>query len=236
MDDIVRLHSLFSNELKTASWSFFVWKGINKVAVSDRIVHDVLNKNALSWVTISHSLQCTFFITLGRLFDIDGRVFSVHAFLRACMNNIDQFSREALKARKKSLCQNGAPSRLEEYVQAAYVPSKEDFQFLRDETSKKHKEYEEIYRPIRNKVIAHTEMQTVDNVHILFGKTTMEQVEGFLVFLHQIKMIVFDLLYNGNLSKIGDYKFDDEARVYADIERLLMTLKAQPPTDVEINR
>lgn len=112
------------------------------------------------------------------------------------------------------------------YLAGAYVPCEKDFQILRGETSKHQRKYEQIYRPIRNKVIAHKEQQTIENVDKLFGKTNIGQIQEFLNFLYQIEHIVFDLLYNGRLSEIGSYKFSEDNFVQKDVEGLLGRVKA----------
>ena len=225
MDNIERLLKLFRDEITTACWAFFVWKTINNTAFGDDRVHKALNENALSWNIITHSLQNTFFVTLGRIFDVDGNAFSIHAFLRACIENIDQFSVEALRERKIREANGKTTGWLEDYLSDAYVPCESDFQRLRGETSKRHKQYEEIYRPIRNKVIAHKEQQTIENVDELFGKTSIDQIEEILNFLFQVQSIVFELLFNGRLCAIGEFTFDEDKYVQNDVKDMLRKLK-----------
>ncbi len=224
MEDIEHLHKLFRNEVTTASWSFFVWKSINNIASDNKKIYNALGGNALSWSIITHSLQSNFFVTLGRLFDISGDAFSIHSFLRACIDNIDQFSIDALRERKLRGINGKEPDWLNEYLKEAYVPSEKDFQRLKGETSKYQKDYEAIYRPIRNKLIAHKEKQTMENVNELFGKTNISQIEDFLSFLYQIENIVSDLLFNGRLAGIGHYTFKEEDFVAKDISSLLAKL------------
>ena len=100
MDNLENAYKIFRNEVTTAAWSFFVWKGFNNIASADKEIYWAINENALSWNIITHSLQSTFFITLGRLFDIDGEAFSVHSLLRSSIDNIDQFSLDNLRQRK----------------------------------------------------------------------------------------------------------------------------------------
>ena len=197
------------------------------MAASNKEIYNAINKNALSWNIIAHSLQCTFFITLGRLFDLDGEAFSIHAFLRACIDNIDQFSKEALRIRKIKDLNGKEPYWLNKYIEDAYAPAEKDLQILRGETSKKQKEYEDVYKPIRNQIIAHKDKQAIESVDELFGKTRIGQVEEILQFLHQIEMIVFELLANGHLSRIGDFSSNEEAYVQKDVASLLKSLQAQ---------
>ena len=227
MEGIAKLLNLFRIEVITASQAFYTWKAINNIASSSREVHDALNKNALSWNIIAHSLQSTFFITLGRLFDIHGKSFSIHAFLRACIDNIDQFSKDYLRNRKMEDQKGNEPTWLKQYIEDAYVPVKRDFELLIVETSKQQKTYEKVYRPIRNQIIAHKDKETIDNVDKLFVETKIEQIEDILNFLYQIEMVIFDLLMNGHLSKIGDYASNEETYVQKDIQDLLNKICVQ---------
>ncbi|MCK5345666.1 MAG: hypothetical protein KAR20_19785, partial [Candidatus Heimdallarchaeota archaeon] len=98
---------------------------------------------------------------------------------------------------------------------------------------KHQKDYEATYRPIRNKVIAHKEKQTMANVNELFGKTNIGQIEVFLWFLYQVENIVSDLLFNGRLADIGHYTFKEENFATKDISSLLekLTCKSQALTE-----
>ena len=226
---MIKVESLlqhFSAEVDGASQAFFLWKGINNLATDDREIYRILNEQALSWNILTRSLQTTFFIVLGRLFDTDKDAFSAQAFLKGCIDNIEQFSKDALRKRKLEHSPGTVPEWLENYIEEAYVPEIKDFKILRGELSKQQKHYEKIYRPIRNMVMAHKDAAIMDNVESLFGKTRIEDIEKFLCFLHQIKMVIFHLLHNGMLTKIGDYSFNEEQYVVNDIRALLEKLKA----------
>lgn len=225
--DVERLNQHFREEFAAAAHAFFLWKGINNCAAQDQAIHRGLNEQALLWNIITHSLQTTFFIALGRLFDTDGEAFSAHAFLRGCIASIEQFGVDALRARKISSAGGKEPDWLEKYMKDVYVPSLSDFQKLRGELSKRQAQYEEIYRPIRNQIFAHRDAKTMENVEALFGKTRIDQIEELLWFLYQIQQIVNQLLYNGLLAKIGDFDFSEEEHVVEDVRELLRRLRIQ---------
>ena len=226
MEDLVKAHKIFRDEVTAAAWSFFVWKSFNRIVSKDDELYQRINVNALSWNVITHSLQSTFFITIGRLFDIDGAAFSVHAFLRSCIENIGQFSLEALRQRK--IDDNGGvvPDWLDDYMANSYTPTENDFQRIRGEVSKYQKVYEDIYKPIRHQLIAHKEKESIEKADELFGKTNIGHIEELLDFFHQIENIVFDLLHNGKLNEIGFYSFSESERVEKDVNDLLEKLKA----------
>jgi hypothetical protein len=221
LDDLETAQEAFGKEVTNACWSFFVWKHINNIASNDDVVLKALNENALSWKVITHSLQCTFLITLGRLFDNDGRSLTADTFLKLCMANIDQFGGEHLKARKLASMNGSDPDWLNDYVRDAYQPTEEDLRSLRAQVLEQKNAYDEVYAPIRNKVMAHKDWDTIEQVNELFEKTNISQIQQMLGFLHQIEKIIWDLLYNGKLNEVGHYVFDEEELVQADVEALL---------------
>jgi len=85
-----------------------------------------------------------------------------------------------------------------------------DFQKLRAETSKIKKKYEQIYKPLRDKVFAHKNQESITITDELFGKTNIGQIQDILFYLYQIEKIISDLFHNGNFFEIGYYKFEDE--------------------------
>ena len=125
-----RIFNIYGNEVEAACQAFFLWKGINNIASNDEDIFNGLNESPLSWNTITFALQNHYFILLGRLFDTDGDSFSVHTFLRNCIENIDQFSKENLRKRKID-SSSGDLSLLYAYIENAYEPTEDDFQKLR---------------------------------------------------------------------------------------------------------
>jgi hypothetical protein len=219
--DIECLHGKFRSELAIASHAFYLWKTIHNVASGEKSIHRGLNEQALAWNVITHSLQTTFFIALGRLFDTDADSFSAHSYLRACIANLDQFGRDALRSRKIRLSDGQEPAWLAGYIASAYAPSERDFQMLRGELSKRQRRYEEIYRPIRNQVFAHKDASALDNVDSLFGKTNIGEIQDLILFLYQVQEVVGQFLSNGRLTKMSDFTFSDD-RYVSDSARCLL--------------
>ena len=226
MEDIEKLYKEFQSEVNVACWSFYTWKNIHSIAAGDKKVHHALNRNPLSWNIILHSLQSTFFITIGRLFDTDRRSFSVHTFLRKCIENIDQFSKDALRKRRMKGSEADKPSWLDGFIEKSYQPNKVDFLKLKDEVSKRQKQYEYIYKPIRHKIFAHKDLKNIKCVDVLFGKAKIDEIQDLLYSLYQIKMIIRELLENGIWEKIGYYPFNEEKFVIKDIAGLLDKIKS----------
>jgi len=226
MEDIEELYKEFQSELNIACWSLYAWKNIKNIAAKDDKIYHALNKNSLSWNIILHSLQSTFFISIGRLFDIDGKTFSVHTLLRACIENIGQFSKNALRERKIKGSEADKFPWLDEYIKKSYQPNKEDFLKLKGEVSKRQKRYKSIYKPIRDKIFAHNELKEIRCIDELFKKAKIGEMQDLLCFLYQIERIIFQLLYNGRLMNVGDFTFNEEKLVMKDIAGLLDKIKS----------
>ena len=226
MGDIEELYQEFKKELNIACWSFYTWKNIHNIATGDKKIHHALNRNPLSWNIILYSLQSAFFSAIGRLFDMDERTFSVHTFLRACIENTNQFSKDALRERKIKGSDADKLLWLDGYIEKSYQPNKEDFLKLKSEVSKKQKLYYAGYKPIRDKVFAHKELKEIKCVDELFRKIKIGEMQDLLCFLYQIESIIFQLLYNGRLMNIGDFTFNEEEFVMKDIAGLLDKIKS----------
>lgn len=212
---------VYGKDVTNAVWSFYVWKHIHSIASDKTEVLHALNKNPISWRVITHSLQTTFLITFGRLFDNDKRSITAEKLLSMCAENLEQFGGEALKDRKLKTIGGDKPDWLDDFVSNAYQPTKSDLESLLTKVLAKKEIYQKGYAPIRNKIMAHRDFDTIAKVDKLFEKTEIGQIQEMLDFLFQIEKVIFDLLYNGKLNPIGNYTFDEEERVQADVESLL---------------
>jgi hypothetical protein len=225
MTDIESLHRRFESEVTTAAITFYAWKSINVVASKDNAVHRAMNSEALSWNAITHSLQTTALITLGRIFDTDHGALSVHSYLNKCISSLDQFGPDHLRQRKIRLA-NGAPTPwLDDYIADAEYPEKEDFRDLKRTAKQFQKRYEAIYKPIRNQVLAHSDLSTVGNAQALFAKTRIGDIQETLEFLYQLCQVVFQFLHNGRRTKLTDFQFRTESEVRENVESLLARLR-----------
>jgi len=218
MTDIDNLLKHFKSEVTTATVSFFAWKNINNLAAQDRSVYDALNRNALSWGALTHSLQITFLVTIGRIFDMDTGALSLRSFLRKCKTEVRQFSRESLRARRQKGMQGAPdPEWLSAYIAAAYEACANDFRMIEREAKKYHDIYETAYRPIRNQIIAHKDMNALPATSALFAKTNIGDIERTLLFLHQVVGVVSDLYANGHFTELSSHKLEEEMYIQKDL-------------------
>ncbi len=98
--EIATLLNAISIEITVAAQSFFAWKSINNTASNDSSIHKSINSNALSWNIILHSLQTTFFISIGRIFDTNSQSCSIHLLFRQCKKSIKDFEKYSICKRK----------------------------------------------------------------------------------------------------------------------------------------
>jgi hypothetical protein len=187
----------YCNEVHKILASFLFWRMIQNRTASEDELLDALNKTPLSWIFTRHSLQVTLFITLGRVFDIGNDAFSVDDLLKCCIEEIDIFSHEKLRSRKIDDKNGNEPEWLPQYIENAYEPTKEDFNRLRGEVTKRRKVFEAVYRPIRHKLIAHNDKEYMDKADELWAETNIQELEDIIWFLNDLKETLFDSFYNG---------------------------------------
>ena len=211
MNDIAGLMTEYANEVNIATSSFFTWKSINNTGQASKFLW-ALNKNALTWNIIVHSLQVTFFIAIGRIFDKNDRSLTVHRFLAECKASIDQFSKGALEKRRLDDAHGVRPDYLDDYLKTAYEPTSSDFSHLEGIAAKWADIYHKKYAPVRHKIVAHKDFATIGSGSALFANTNIGEFEEMLGALDRIGKVVWQLHANARLIKLEDYKFDEEGR------------------------
>ncbi|MCX7023986.1 MAG: hypothetical protein NT080_05130 [Spirochaetes bacterium] len=199
-----------------------MWKAINNMAAHDPELRSSLNRNALSWRIILHSLQTTTFIALGRLFDTDKRSLTTRSLLIECSQNIEEFSKPRLTERKVAAGLD--PALLEDYMTRTYEPCPADFESKLKKLDGWSKVFRDRYQPIRHKLFAHRDVEYLGKEDDLFGQTDFMEIESMLGFLHAIDRFIWELLNNGARHELNYFTFPDEARVLKDGQSLLQTL------------
>jgi N6-adenosine-specific RNA methylase IME4 len=217
----------YRHEVNIAATSFYVWKNINNLATENSDVFHAVSANALIWNTTTHSLQVTFFVALGRIFDKDLRSLTIKRFISESRDNIQQFSRKALEARRIDEANGVRPEWLDSFLEDVYEPLTSDFDVL--EQAVKHYEaiYREKYEPIRHKVIAHKDFATIGSRDALFAVTNIGEIEEILLFLHRAERVVAELYVNGRKTNLTDHTLDEEKYVREDLEDLFRKLSAE---------
>ena len=222
-NNVMQAYKIFNRDVEIAVRVFFLWKGIYDILSKNNEALNALERNTLAWNTIIHSLQCTFFISLGRLFEGDETI-SADKFLRTCIDNIDEFSKNSLRNRK-IIQYGGKHEWLGLYMNNIYEPKIKDFDKLIDNLAKRKALYIKTYRPIRHKIITHLNIATINNLGSFLGKEKIEELQDFLLVMYQIDRVIFHLLFNGKLYPIDSFTLEEDSPILKDIEGLLKNIK-----------
>jgi hypothetical protein len=232
--DIQQLLDDFDKDPHIASTSFYAWKHINNIVASDPAVAGALSRNGTTWGIILHSLQVTFLIAMGRIFDRDNRSFTVHHFIGECKANVSEFSRAALEQRRVAQNKGVRPEYLDDLLARAYEPTASDFDDLDAVAVKYRKQFEKVYQPIRHKVIAHRNRNTMGSTDTLFAQTNIGEVQNFLTFLSRLHLIASALYHDGRRTAWADHNPDYEVRIGRDLNSILQRLAAPPAPGIPI--
>ena len=223
MTERVEIESILKEihcEIALASQAFFAWKAIHNTASKDSSIHSSLNSNSLSWNIILHSLQATFFIAVGRIFDTDARSCSIHFLFRLCKDNIEAFSKTELKQRRM-IGKNQEPDYLDDFIERAYKPQKSDFTSLKKEVTRVQNIYEKKFRTIRHKLFAHKDIDHIADTSALFKGTTIGDAEEILQTLYKVEKAIWALYTNGHTIDLDTWTLKEEEHILKDMKSLL---------------
>jgi len=208
--NIDKLLKEIDNEITVAAQAFFAWKSIHNVASKEKNIEKALNANALSWNIFLHSLQATFFIAIGRIFDTNPQSCSIHLLFRQCKNTIEEFSKYSLSQRRTEEAGGVKPAYLDDFIDKAYEPKPTDFKKLKKNVSRIQKNYEQHFRPVRHKVFAHNDSDYISNTSALFSGATIEDAEDILRTLYKVERVIRDLYTNGKEMNFGYWELEED--------------------------
>jgi hypothetical protein len=154
---------------------------------------------------------------LGRIFDQKSN-HNIDKILSVAQRHIEIFSKEALEKRKRAGSANAAEW-IDEYMKSVYVPTAEDFRRLRKYVAKYRKIYETVYKDIRHKVIAHKELSNVDDIHALYAKTNIAEMQKLLIFVNKLYHSLWQLYHNGNKPVLRQMKYSTKRMIRAELPK-----------------
>lgn len=197
-----------STEIENLIVVHYTYEEINRLALQEEGIIQLLNRDALFWQTYMHCLQTTLFVTLSRIFDTEPNARTIHSLLNATLSNIHLFSADALSRRKTGV--GSKPAWLDDFMAGAWMPtSANDLRHLKKALIPHTKRYEEIYRPIRHSIFAHRLMSNDEAGMKLFGATNRDEISTMLDFLHDLVEALADLYHNGSQPTLGKRDFSD---------------------------
>jgi len=192
-----RLIRHLDQEVNRAAMAYYVYKTINTQAARSRPIYRALNESSWAWATILHSLQCTFFIYIDRVFDIK----------RNPHNNIidvvETFVRYAQKHDK---------SRVPQFIR------------LR-QTVASYARRAEPYRVIRKRVFAHPGYRHESEIKRLFKKTHIGQIDSLLRFLQRCVSTLTMYKLNDHDLALHKQRLTLKGNLIHDTKQMLRRLK-----------
>jgi hypothetical protein len=188
-----------ANEVDNVSAIYNAYEEMNELARQNPAIYNVLNSNAEFWVPCAYSLQTALIVVLSRIFDHASDAHSVHRVVGATMQHPQFFSKESLRVRKANL---GLPKNLtDDLVERAWTPAGgQGLRFLKKAVAPYAKKFEDVYRPIRNQVIAH-KLRDIDSAK-LFSKTNRMELGDILAFLRSLVKAIEHLYLNGTEPEV----------------------------------
>ncbi len=218
------LLQLISVEVENAFIAFHSFEELNRLAINDPAILEVLQADALFWNVHRSALQTMMLMTLSRLFDPAKDAKTFQTLLTATIGNPQLFNRESLRARK--LKSGVDPACADEYLAQSWFPANSgDLKFLQKEFEPLSKYFGEVYLPIRNHVYAHRLTSDEEASRDLFPKTNRSILRETVNALYDFTRIIENLYVNGAKPIIGKYDVPQEAsRIRSIVESPLRKL------------
>jgi hypothetical protein len=218
------LLKLISTEVENAFVVFHGFEELNRLAISDKSILEVLNADALFWRGYRASVQTTMFMTLSRLFDTTSRVTNFQSLLSATIANPQLFDCASLGARK--MVGGNKPEWWDKYMAKAWFPkSSADLKFLQKEFKPLAEAFVEMYLPLRHAIYAHRLMSDERASVELFPLTIRQVLRAIVNDLYDFVTVIEDLYLNGAEPKLRQFDVAEHSKqARSTVEKLLRKL------------
>jgi hypothetical protein len=214
----------YQSEIRVARNSFFLWKQIHRLAAEREDVFAFLNRHARSWNLMLHGIQVTYLITLGRIFDNDKRSVSLKTLLKNFEDSGHLLTKTGLESRRVAQNNGVRPAYLDKYLLNVDELSESDVFRINVVAEDLSGVWKERYEDIRNKVIAHKDMDTLPKQDELFSQTNLDELEDIILRLSQIGEVIWHFYANGNRTTLSDHVCSDETQSQEDLGLLFGSL------------
>jgi hypothetical protein len=187
---------VFRTECEAAAQYFFGYLAVHELARRRKSVFRLLNQNALFWNTALGALQTSAVICLGRIFDTDQRAHRLDRLLKLAKENLDLFSRDALRRRRLASAPE-PPEWLDALVAAAHEATSADFKRLKPRISQHRELYRRNVAFVRHRLLAHKEDADPHEIAALLSNTRVIEIQRLIVFLLGLHEALSQLFENG---------------------------------------
>src|SRR6266851_4379371 len=182
-------------DVENTTAAYYTVDEINQFARDDHANLDKLNRDPNFWKLTRFSLETTYFITLGRIFDRGTDVHSINYLLDLTENHPEFFLKSALAKRKQET--QGSLD-----TDPAWEPTTDELKSFRIALEPALAKYREKYNAIRHKLFAHTEKKE-GVVTKLLENTMYADIESILCHLNEVVFSLNALYENGAKHEVG---------------------------------
>ena len=193
-------------EIESGIKFLYTWLTLHAVATKNEKVSILFNSSPIFWNTIYGALQSSFIITIGRVFDSGQSTHSIDKLLNLAHQNLDIFSKESL-ATRKSLNSINSKDWIDDYLKNVYVPKKADLRKIKHYVSLRRKIYDEKYSSLRNKIIAHKEKLSDEQIRDLYSKADIKELQKLYTSICKIYEVLWQLLHNGLKPNLKNQRY-----------------------------
>jgi hypothetical protein len=190
------------NEVETGTAAFYTAEEINKFGRDKPDNLARLNRDAGFWTLHVYSLQTTYFVTLGRLFDTRTDVHSMKTVFDETEAHPEYFAKAALADRKRKLANGHEPEWLKGYLEHAWEPTADELKAFRAALEPAQTNYQSTYSAIRHKFFAHSE-RDIALANRLLENTQIAEIEDIFYGLNEVVLALHALYDNGAKHEVG---------------------------------
>lgn len=188
--------NIFRNEVLATLKFLYTELAIHEIKNKDKKVLFALNNSPTFWNTVLSALQHSTFITLGRIFDNNGKS-TITTLIKVVKKNKNIFTKDSFRERWiKNSDKSKIDHWLPEYLKTVYIPLDKDFEKLSDFIDRQKQIYKKNYKPIRNH-FGHKIYVTNEEVKAVFDEVQIRDLEKFCVTLLGIHEALWQLYHNG---------------------------------------
>ena len=195
MDSIKEHLDHLDVDVSRAVASYYILKTIRREASRHPDIHQALNASKWTWQHILFSLQCAFFIQMGRIFDGSSR-HNVKNVVAMAIDHAQQTSPATLPSLRR------LEQRLNRYTKRVNP-----------------------YRDIRSKVFAHPVFSKLAEIDRLFDETEVSDAETILRFLQRCVSALRMFIINAHDIRLRQQRLTLKDEVVTDTRRLLRNLR-----------
>jgi len=195
------------SDIRAAMEGFFGIAEFNDFAKENPRILSAINANEQTrrfWKGYLYSLQISYLLALGRIFDVGPNANSIHFILNTAHRNLNCFSRENLKQQKMRDGAANIEVWLDKFLDEAYFPSSDDFRELKKLIKPYAGKYVDVLRPIRDNIAAHSLETNTGQITQLFNKALVDEVEEMMRILYLVKNCLLEFFYNGRKLDLQD--------------------------------